>query len=144
MFNMFAIDHRQGWPMPPLDDLNRPHYEAMSRGEVLVQHCSTCNTWLAPGAAVCDNCGAPEPAWRAAAGNGKIYSYVVYHRAFDPAFAPLVPYNVCLIELQEGPRLLANVVACANDALRCDLPVRALFEHCGQDPGVTLLKFTPT
>ncbi len=138
---MYDITRIKGWPMPVLNELNQPHFDAMGEGKVLVQHCPDCDTWLAPGAFVCENCGSTAITWRQASGLGEIYSYVVMHRSFDPAFEGLVPYNVCLIELEEGPRLLANVVGIANDRLAVGQPVRAVFETAGE--GLPLLKFAP-
>ncbi|WP_372719792.1 Zn-ribbon domain-containing OB-fold protein [Immundisolibacter sp.] len=138
---MYDITRIQGWPMPVLNELNRPHFDAMAEGKVLVQHCPDCATWLAPGAFLCENCGSTGVQWRQASGRGEIYSYVVMHRTFDPAFEAMVPYNVCLIELEEGPRLLANVVGVANADLTIGSPVQATFESVGE--GLPLLKFKP-
>ena len=138
---MYDITRTLGWPMPVLNELNRPHFDAMADGKVLVQHCPDCDTWLAPGAFVCENCGSTGVQWREACGRGEIYSYVVMNRTFDPAFEAMVPYNVCLIELAEGPRLLANVVGVANADLTIGSPVQAIFEKVGE--GLPLLKFKP-
>jgi hypothetical protein len=138
---VYDITRIKGWPMPVLTDLNRPYFDAMADGKVLVQHCPDCDTWLAPGAVLCENCGSTAIVWREASGRGEIYSYVVMHRSFDPAFEAMVPYNVCLIELAEGPRLLANVVGVANSDLTIGCPVQATFEKVGE--GLPLLKFKP-
>jgi uncharacterized OB-fold protein len=138
---MYEITHDQGWPMPVLDDLNRPHFQAMAEGKVLVQHCEDCHTWLAPGAFVCDHCGSSRVEWRQASGRGEIYSYVIIHRTFDPAFESMVPYNVCLIELEEGPRLLANVTGISNQELKIGRAVTASFEPAGKE--LKILRFKP-
>lgn len=138
---MYDITRIKGWPMPVLNELNQPHFDAMADGKVLVQHCPDCDTWLAPGAFLCENCGSTGVQWREASGRGEVYSYVVMHRTFDPAFAGLVPYNVCLIELEEGPRLLANVIGVANSDLTIGCAVQATFESVGE--GLPLLKFKP-
>lgn len=64
--------------------------------------------------------------WREASGKGQIYSYVVFHRSFHPAF--VAPYNVCVIELTEGPRILANVLDMDAGELRVGWLVRAVFD----------------
>lgn len=138
---MFDIEKVKGWPMPVLDDLNRVYFEGMADGRVMVQKCRACETWLAPGAFVCDNCASEDIAWVPASGKGEVYSYVVYHRAFDPVFKPLLPYNVCLIELAEGPRLLANVVGIDNAKLQIGMAVTAVFNKVGE--GLPMLQFTP-
>ena len=138
---MYEIGRVKGWPMPPLDELNQTYFDAMAEGQVMVQKCNACGTWLAPGAFVCDNCASDDIEWVQASGKGEIYSYVVYHRAFDPAFESIVPYNVCLIELEEGPRILANVVGIENDALEIGTAVKAVFNTVGE--GLPMLQFEP-
>jgi uncharacterized OB-fold protein len=56
------------------------------------------------------------------AGRGRIYSFVVYHRAFHPAYVEEVPYAMALVELDEGVRLLLRVVDCSPEALAIEMP----------------------
>ncbi len=138
---MFDIETSQGWPMPVLDDLNRPLFEGMKEGKVMVQRCADCNTWLAPSAFICEACGSDNVPWVEASGKGELYSFVVYHRAFSPLFESMVPYNVALIELEEGPRLLANIVNIDNKDLQIGMAVKPVFQTEGE--GVVLLRFEP-
>ena len=74
-------------------------------------------------------------------GNGKVFSFVTFHRVYHPAWEGDVPYVVALIELEEGPRLLSNIVGIAPDQVRCEMPVKVVFEDVAKD--VALPKFTP-
>jgi uncharacterized OB-fold protein len=58
----------------------------------------------------CPVCLSPDARAESASGGGRVVSWVVYHRAYGPSFADRVPYNVTLVELDEGPRLLTTVV----------------------------------
>ena len=129
-------EHR--WP--PIEAIAEPHVEAMQAHRVLVQHCAHCDTWLAPAQVRCDACGAPDPAWREAAGRGTVHTFIVMHRAFHPAFEPLVPYVVAVVELAEGPRLMTNLVGCAPAAVHVGMPVTACFETV---EGREVLQFRP-
>lgn len=72
-------------------------------------------------------------------GEGRIYSFVVYHRLYHPGFEHDLPYVVAIVELAEGPRLLTNIVGARWQDMRCDLPVKVVFDD---DPrGVTIPKF---
>ena len=62
--------------------------------------------------------------WQPAAGTGRVFTWTVTHRAVDPAFADELPYAIVVVELDEGPRVVGNVVGIAPDELRLDLPVR--------------------
>jgi uncharacterized OB-fold protein len=53
---------------------------------------------------------------------------VVYHRVYHPGFADEVPYAVAVIELEEGPRMLSNVIGLPPDDLRCEMPVEVVFD----------------
>jgi len=138
---MFDIETSQGWPMPVLDDLNRPLFEGMKEGKVMVQKCDDCSTWLAPSAFICEACGSENVPWVEASGKGELYTYVVYHRAYAPEFESMVPYNVALIELEEGPRVLANIVGIANEDLEIGLALKPVFQEVAE--GLPLLRFEP-
>jgi uncharacterized OB-fold protein len=76
-----------------------------------------------------------------AEGRGKIYSYVVYHRAYHPSFNNDVPYVVALVELDEGPRLLTNIIGCSPEEVQCDMPVSVAWEDLEGE--ICLPKFRP-
>jgi uncharacterized OB-fold protein len=65
----------------------------------------------------------------------------VFHRVYNPAFENDVPYVVALIELEEGPRIISNLVGIQPDKVECEMPVRVSFERIRD--GVTLPKFGP-
>jgi hypothetical protein len=79
--------------------------------------------------------------WEDASGQGKVFSFVVVHRVYHPAFADQVPYVVAVVELAEGPRLLTNIVGIAPEKVRCGLAVKAVFDDISAD--CTLPKFIP-
>ncbi|BCP14211.1 hypothetical protein MINTM021_11200 [Mycobacterium paraintracellulare] len=78
--------------------------------------------------------------WTAVGGNGRIYSYVVFHRSFHPSFP--VPYNVCTVELDEGPRLISQVLDILPESLRVGLQVTADFS--GRAGEVPIIQFRCT
>lgn len=117
------------WPQPQVDAHNRPYFEAIAERRLCVQRCDACATWLAPGQLYCDACGAPEPGWQQVAGDGELYSFVVYHRAFHPDFEQVLPWTVGLVELSEGPRLLAPLLGMDTDRPRVGMAVQADFEN---------------
>jgi uncharacterized OB-fold protein len=65
----------------------------------------------------------------------------VFHQRYFPAFEADLPYNVAYVELQEGPRLMTNLVECEADDIRCDMPVEVVFEDV--TPEISLPKFRP-
>jgi uncharacterized protein len=105
----------------------------------MLPRCNSCGQFWFPPSQRCRHCLSTDFAWCETSGRGRIYSFVVYHRVYHPAFADDVPYVVAIIALDEGPRLLSNIVGTAWDQVRCDMRVRAVFED--GDSGVTLPKF---
>jgi uncharacterized OB-fold protein len=79
--------------------------------------------------------------WSKSSGKGKIYSFGVYHRLYHKGFEADLPYALVVVELDEGPRVLTNVVGCAPDKLTCDMPVEVVFDDVTDD--TTLYKFRP-
>ncbi|MGX9935709.1 Zn-ribbon domain-containing OB-fold protein [Advenella kashmirensis] len=98
-----------------INECNRPYWEALAQGSLTFQSCVRCDhNWLPPSRS-CPNCLSTDWLWRKSAGRGKIVSWVVYHIAYHPAFKDRLPYNVAIIELREGPRLISNVLGdCAQ------------------------------
>ena len=129
-------------PLPQPTAASRPFWEACRRHELLVQQCLDCSAFRFPPRRLCPDCSSESAEWRRVSGRGKIHSFVVYHRLYHPAFESDLPYNVAVVELEEGPRLLTTIVDCANEALRCESPVEVVFDDI--TPDVTLPKFRPS
>lgn len=128
-------------PVPRPDEVTGRFWEACAtRRRLEFQQCAACgHRWLPP-SVVCPRCWTGEPAWVAAGGAGKVVSYAVYRRAYHPAFADLLPYVVAVVELEEGPRLVTNLVGVAPGECWVDMPVRLDFLEI---EGATLPVFRP-
>jgi uncharacterized OB-fold protein len=113
------------------------HRVALAEGRLTFQRCGSCgNAWLPP-RDHCPRCLAAEWSWEDSSGRARVISWVVYHRAYHPAFADRVPYNVVVAELDEGPRLISNVVGIEGaEGLSIDAPLEAEFGTEGDVPVV--------
>ncbi len=127
-------------PAPTIDDRTRPYWDGLAQGELRVQHCTVCNhDWL-PARDACPACLATTINWRRVKGRGKVISWVVYHVAYHDAFKDRLPYDVTLVELDEGPRLLTNIVdSRGGKALSVDARVRLAVQTEGD---IALARFT--
>ncbi|MGD0026412.1 MAG: OB-fold domain-containing protein [Xanthobacteraceae bacterium] len=128
-------------PIPVVIDENRPFWEATKRGQLLLQHCRNCSAYRYPASLLCPECSSTAFDWKPVSGRGKVYSFVIFHRAYHPAFAGDLPYVVACIELQEGPRLMSNVIGIPPEQVRCDMPVEVAFEEISKE--ISLPKFRP-
>jgi uncharacterized OB-fold protein len=125
---------------PTITDVNRPFWEGCGRGQLLVQRCEPCSHLRYPASIACPECLSPASKWHALSGRGQIFSFVVFQRAYHPAWESKVPYNVALIELDEGPIMLSNVVGIANDHLKIGMRVQVQFEPHGEGLAVPVFK----
>lgn len=126
-------------PLPVLTDENRPFWAAAHEGRLSMQACTACRHVRFPIAHVCPRCLSYDFEWRDLTGRGRIFSYIVYHQVYQQAFKGDVPYNVALVQLDEGPRMYSNIVGVSNDVPNVGDAVEAVFERVTAD--VSLPRF---
>ena len=128
-------------PIPVITELNEPHWEGARRGEFLAQRCTACGHIWFPPAPNCSGCLSTDYEWAPMAGTGTVYSFIVYHQGWLPGYRDDLPYNVAIIELDEGVRLINNLVEVDNDAIEVGMPVEVVFEDVA--PDVVVPRFRP-
>ena len=135
-------------PVPIPDDESRPFFDAARQGVLLLRRCHACSTFMSPTGGIgmplrprCVACFSADLEWAPATGRGTLYSFALMHQVYDPAFAGEVPYNIAVVELDEGVRMTSNVVGCANEELRIGMPLEVTFERVSEDGAVP--KFRP-
>jgi uncharacterized OB-fold protein len=74
-------------------------------------------------------------------GIGSVYTFAVYHAPIHPEFSADLPYVVAVVELDEGPHLLTNIVGCQPEEVACDMPVQVTWEDVTEE--ISLPKFRP-
>lgn len=121
------------------DELDRPFWEACERGEFLLQRCPRSGRWHWPASADPETGGGLE--WVPASGRGSVHTFTILHKAYRPEWAERVPYNVVVVELEEGPLFHSNVVGCANEDIYVGMPVELVFERDAN--GANLPRFRP-
>jgi len=112
-------------PEPRITPDNEPFYKALAERRFVLPYCGDCGKAHLPPGPVCPFCFGQEIQWRPASGRGRISTWTVVHKAWFPAFAGDVPYNVVQVELDEGPRLTANIVNVQE--LKIGLPVEIVY-----------------
>lgn len=110
-------------PTPSL--LSEPFWKAVRDGVLLLQRCTTCAGWEWTPQMACSVCHTETLAWRETSGRGTLYSYSVVTRPQTPEFA--TPYVVAIVELEEGPRLLTDLVEVDPADVAIDMPVEVAF-----------------
>jgi uncharacterized OB-fold protein len=129
-------------PLPELNDENRPFWDGLrERATLTMQKCDACGHIRYPIGRICPSCLAPGATWTGLSGRGEVLSRIVFHQVYNQAFAGDVPYNVVLVQLDEGPRMFSNVVGVPNEDVVVGMRVRL---HCDPvTPEVTIPRFVP-
>ncbi len=125
-------------PLPT--DLTRPYWDAAARGELHMQHCGACGKWQFYPRPFCLHCESDKLQWQRVSGLGKIYTYTVNHRAPNAFMKARLPYVVAMVELDEGPRLMANVLGAQSADMAIGKRVQVVFEKASDE--VTLPQFS--
>ena len=99
-------------------------------GELALVRCDDCGAWSGF-ARSCVACGSRKFSWHVASGRGTVRGVAVFHRGFHPYFEAMLPYNVAVVALEEGPDLLTNVVDAATDEVKVGMPVRIVMRRRG-------------
>lgn len=127
-------------PGPRVDQESKGFWEACKRRELYVQRCRSCATLRYYPRAVCPRCLSGETDWIRCGGRGSVYSFTVTHQNQAAGFRERLPYVLAYVELDEGPRLLTNIVDCSVDAVRIGMPVEVVFEDVDE---IAVPRFRP-
>jgi uncharacterized OB-fold protein len=132
-------DNKPAKPLPQVSPEMAPFFEAAHRHQLVVQRCAGCGALRFPARSICSTCLSRESTWVPVSGRGTVFSFAIMHQAVHPGFAAEAPYAVVVVELDEGPRLLSNLVDCPTADVRVGMPVEVVFDAL--TPEVTLPKF---
>lgn len=119
-------------PLPSPTDVSKPYWEGAARGDLLVQQCETCGRHQFYPRLFCTECLSNAMRWVKSQGQGTIYSYTVNHRGPSPYFKGRSPYVVALIDLDEGVRMMANVLDGPINAVKIGARVSVVFDSVSE------------
>ena len=124
-------------PAPTIHPDNEGFWEGVKRQELVLQRCQGCGTWSHPPRPMCPKCRSSEREWAPASGRGTVHSWVTYRDSPHPGFQ--APYSVVLVELEEGVRMVSNLVDVKPEAVTIGMPVEVVFDRVTDE--VLLPKF---
>jgi uncharacterized OB-fold protein len=128
-------------PLPELTPLTAPFWEAARRHELVVQRCTRCERFRFPPEPACFWCGSREASWEAVSGRAALYSWTLTHPPLLPYFSERAPWPVAVVELDEGPRMITNIIDVPVEAYTVGLRLRVDFDDV--DDATTLVVFRP-
>ncbi|MCH6563699.1 MAG: Zn-ribbon domain-containing OB-fold protein [Deltaproteobacteria bacterium] len=128
-------------PRPGVDWETRAYWEGCGRHELILQRCRSCGTLQHRPRALCVSCLSDEIEHFPASGRGTVYSFTVTHQNQAPGFREALPYVLAYVELEEGVRLLTNIVGCSPENVRIGLPVEV--EYAQLEGDIAVPRFHP-
>jgi len=133
---------RKEKPIPRIDEESKGYWEACGRGELYLQRCRDCATLRHYPRALCPSCLSEQVEWIRCSGRGEVYTFTVTHQNQAPGFRDQLPYVLAYVELEEGPRMLTNIVDCDPGSVEIGMAVQVAFEEVTE--GIAVPKFRPS
>lgn len=127
-------------PLPQDEPLSRPYWSLAKEHKLSVQRCCSCGDLHFPPGPVCPICLSDEQDFKVVSGRGTLLSWCTFHKGYWEGFHGDLPYNVCLVRLEEGPVIISNFIGSTPESMKMGMPVKALFDDVTDQ--VTLVRFT--
>jgi hypothetical protein len=129
-------------PIPAPSELSSPFWAAGLEGTLRLQKCDACAHVRFPLDPICPRCLSAQYEWAALSGRGTVQTFIRFQRAYDPSWEDRVPYVVALIELEEGPVMISNVVGEGALDVKVDDPVEVVYELTSADAALPQFRLT--
>lgn len=127
--------------LPPVSELTQPFWDAAGQNELVIQYCQASAQYVFPPRAHSPWGGGPL-SWSKVSGRGSVYTFTIAYRPPHPVFSELCPLVIAIVELEEGPRMITNVVNCELGKLQVGMPVQVTFDTI-DDSDISLPVFEP-
>lgn len=128
-------------PLPtPLTPEAKPYWDGLKQGKLMVPRCNACGKPFFYPRVACPLCHGRDIGWLEASGRGRLHSFAIAHQSINRAMKVPPPYILAMVQLDEGPRMLTNLVNVPADPaqLRCEMPVRVVFAKQTEDVTIPL------
>ena len=130
-------------PLPRSTPETQPFWDGTRDGRLMIMHCNACSRDYFYPRPYCPYCFSADTTWKQASGRGTLHTYIINHRP-APGFENEAPYVIAVVQLEEGPRMMSNLVDVDPDPakLQIDMPLEVVFDTVNDQ--VTLPKFRPS
>lgn len=127
-------------PSPAVNPETKEFWAAAAAGRLLLKRCLDCGAVIWYPRAICPECSSLRTEWFESSGRGHLYSYTVNHRG-EGAYQDCPSFVLAYVELDDGPRMMTNIVELDGQDLAVGLPVEVVFHDTGD--GTALPRFRP-
>ncbi len=125
---------------PPINPDSKPFWDATAEDRLLLPRCDRCSTVIWYPREFCPACGSLDVSWFEASGRGSVYSFSIVRKG-ENMYTAAAPYVLAYVELEEGPRIMTNIVDCDVEDVAIGQAVSVVFHDTGQ--GQKLPRFAP-
>ena|ERR1700722_16528560 len=126
--------------IPLANSDTKPFWDGCLEGKLLLQRCTKCGAYRHPPSPACANCLSEECEWVPSTAHGTIYTFTVVRENRARGWDKMVPYVLAVIDLDEGVRMLTNLVDIAPEAVKIGMPVVATFAQLDGTTKLPLFK----
>ena len=124
-------------PRPASPEFTQEFWDGAKRSELVIPHCEQCDFYFWHPQEVCPRCLSSRITWEKVSGRGHVYGYTTIYQSANPAFAADSPYVYVCVQLNEGPRMVGNMVEVdPSDWLTVDkvgIAVEAVYDKVSDD-----------
>lgn len=131
-------------PLPqPITPETKPFWDGLREQKLMLPKCGDCGRVFFYPRIVCPHCQSRNVGWIQGSGRGKLYSFEIAYQTISRVFKVKPPYVLAMVELEEGPRMLSNLIGIEPDPkkIKCDMPVEIVYQKLTDE--VTLPLFKP-
>lgn len=130
-------------PHPKPDALTQFFWDGVAAHRLMILRCDGCGTYIHLPRDVCRVCLSGSLTPTEVSGKARLTTWTIPLQPFDPYYRMHMPYVLAVVELVEQPNLkmVTNIVDCAEEDLRIEMPLEVTFREVA--PGLTLPLFKP-
>jgi uncharacterized OB-fold protein len=128
-------------PLPEVQPWSEEFWKAAKQHKLLIQECKDCDSKIFYPRKFCPDCWSSNLSWSEASGRGKIFTFSITMTGVEKKFAYDLPYVLALVDLEEGIRMMTNIVGCKPEDVRIGMDVEVAFEDITEE--FTLPKWRP-
>ena len=131
-------------PLPtPLTPEAKPYWDGLKEHKLMLPTCQDCGKSFFYPRILCPHCHSRNITWIQASGKGRLYSFEIVYQQLNRRFQVPTPYVLAMIELDEGPRMMSNLINIEPDPkhVKCDMPVEVVYEQLTD--AITIPLFQP-
>src|SRR5216683_473906 len=123
-------------PLPtPMTPEAKPFWDGCRAEKLMLPRCEDCGHVFFYPRILCPRCHSRRIGWMQASGRGTLHSFEIAHQAFQKAWKIKPPYVLAMVQLEEGPRMMSNLINVepSPKAIKCDMPVEVVFTKVSDD-----------